>query len=52
MSQPKAKQSELSQSSPAPDESPSLANLNSDPDRPYDLYNFYYPPGQTSLLYH
>jgi hypothetical protein len=52
MSQPKSKQPELSESSPVGDESSKLPNLNSDPERPYDLYNFYYPPGQTSLLYH
>ena len=29
-----------------------VGNLNKDPDRPYDLFNFYYPPGQTSLRFH
>lgn len=27
-------------------------NLNKDPERPYDLFNFYYPPGQTSVRFH
>jgi hypothetical protein len=29
-----------------------VENLNNDPRRPYDLFNFYYPPGQTSLRFH
>ena len=38
---------------PTPEDKPtSLSNLNDDPQRPYDLFNFYYPPGQTSVLYH
>jgi hypothetical protein len=27
-------------------------NLNKDPRRPYDLFNIYYPPGQTSVRFH
>ena len=50
--QTKLKQPELTESSAGEDKLPSLPNLNDDPERPYDLYNFYYPPGQTSLLYH
>ena len=30
----------------------SVENLNKDPRRPYDLFNFYYPPGQTSVRFH
>jgi hypothetical protein len=30
----------------------SVGNLNKDPGRPYDLFNFYYPPGQTSIRFH
>jgi hypothetical protein len=30
----------------------SVENLNEDPRRPYDLFNFYYPPGQTSIRFH
>lgn len=30
----------------------SIENLNRDPRRPYDLFNFYYPPGQTSVRFH
>ena len=30
----------------------SVGNLNKDPRRPYDLFNFYYPPGQTSVRFH
>ena len=30
----------------------SVANLIKDPRRPYDLFNFYYPPGQTSVRFH
>ena len=30
----------------------SVENLNKDPGRPYDLFNFYYPPGQTSIRFH
>ena len=29
-----------------------VGNLNHDPGRPYDLFNFYYPPGQTSVRFH
>jgi hypothetical protein len=29
-----------------------VENLNKDPRRPYDLFNFYYPPGQTSVRFH
>jgi hypothetical protein len=29
-----------------------VGNLNHDPGRPYDLFNFYYPPGQTSIRFH
>ena len=29
-----------------------IENLNKDPRRPYDLFNFYYPPGQTSVRFH
>jgi hypothetical protein len=29
-----------------------FANVNDDPTRPYDLFNFYYPPGQTSIRFH
>jgi hypothetical protein len=30
----------------------SVENLNRDPGRPYELFNFYYPPGQTSVRFH
>jgi hypothetical protein len=30
----------------------SVENLNKDPRRPYELFNFYYPPGQTSVRFH
>ena len=29
-----------------------VGNLNKDPGRPYELFNFYYPPGQTSIRFH
>ena len=29
-----------------------IENLNKDPRRPYNLFNFYYPPGQTSVRFH
>jgi hypothetical protein len=29
-----------------------VENLNKDPRRPYDLFNFYYPPGETSVRFH
>ena len=29
-----------------------VENVNGDPRRPYDLFNFYYPPGQTSVRFH
>jgi len=29
-----------------------FGNINKDPQRPYDLFNFYYPPGQTSVRFH
>lgn len=30
----------------------SVENVNRDTGRPYDLFNFYYPPGQTSVRFH